>query len=250
EDQLGQRLPGPPDVVGLRQDPGDRGDRRLHRLPDATRLLDRDDGGPVGPARNRHLLLVDEDGGLVDLAAEPDEDVGDDVRVLRVPGQHALERPMILAVQHLAAPRLVGDRDDSVDVRVVGGDVPELLPHELADAGRAVDGREDGDVVARAHAAVSPLVAVEVAHPFGRVVVDRLHVHPDLVLLPELADGQVVNVHVVADPDLLGREADDLAVATDGLADPCRASRDLVAGPDVLAYLDLLRTVLDNRARW
>ena len=43
---------------------------------------------------------------------------------------------------------------------------------------------------------------------------------------------------VVADRDVRGGEADDLAVAAHRLAGPRGATRDLVAGPDVLPHLD------------
>ena len=248
EDQLRQRLPGPPRLVGPGQELRDGLDRRFDRFPDAARLLNRDDGGPVRRSGDRDVLLLDHHRGLVHLAAEADDDVGGDVRVLRVARQHPLERPVVLAEQHLPAPRLVRDRDDAVDVRVVPPDVLEPLSHELAHARRAVDGGDDGDVVARPDAPVRPLEAVEGAHALGRIVVDGLDVDADLVLLLQLADREVLDVDMIAHVDLRGREADDLAVAPDGLADPRRTPCDLVTGPDVLTNLDPAAVVLDDRS--
>ncbi len=48
---------------------------------------------------------------------EPDQDVGRDVRMLGVAGEHALQRQVILAEELGAAAGLVGDGQHAVDVR-------------------------------------------------------------------------------------------------------------------------------------
>src|SRR5262249_61060749 len=102
------------------------------------------------------------------------------------------------------------------DVRVVPGPVAEALFTELAHPRRAVDARDDRDVVARAAAAVLALVAVERAHLLGWVEVDGLDVHADLVAVGvQVADAEILGVDVVADRDVACREADHLAVAPD-----------------------------------
>jgi hypothetical protein len=106
---------------------------------------------------------------------------------------------------------------------------------------RAVDRRQQGDVVARSHPAVGPAVAHEgpalgLRHQLdGAVVLGERVVQLQLALV----DLDVVGVDVVAGRDRLRGEADDLPVATDGVALGDGADRDLVAGRDHLADGDL-----------
>src|SRR5207249_5212101 len=221
----------------------------VHRLPDASRLLDVDDHGLALRMTGRgHALLVDHDRGLMHLAAEADQDVGRHVRVLGIAGEHALEGHVVLAEELGAAAGLVGDRKHAVDVRVIAGHVAELVLDELAHAGRAVDPGDDGHVVARADAPVVSEIAVEVAHARGRVDVDRPDVGADLVLALQIAHGQVLGVDVIAHGDVGGGEADDLPVAPHRLAAAPRMACHLVPGPDVLADLDAPARVLEDGA--
>ena len=246
---LGDRLLRPLGGVRHGQELGDLGRGLLDGLPDAARLLDVDDHRlALGMPGRRHALLVHHDGGLVDLAAEADQDVGGDVGVLGVARQDALERHVVLAEELGAAARLVRDGEDAVDVRVVLRHVAELVLDELADAGRAVDAGDDGDVVARADAPVLALVAVEVAHLVGRVEIHGPHVGADLVLAVKIADGQVLGVDVVAHGDVGGREADHLPVAAHLFPRAPRAPRHLVPRADVLADLDAPARVLEHGA--
>ena len=150
------------------------------------------------------------------------------------------ERVVILPEELRAAPRLVGDRDDAVDVREVALDVPEALPDHLAHARRAVDGRDHRHVVSRPYPPVGTLEPVEVAHLVGGVVVDRPDVDADLVLALVVAHGEVVRVDVLALLDRLRGEADDLTVAADRLSLGAGSAGDLVAGPDVAHHLETL----------
>src|SRR5262249_6198201 len=160
-----------------------------------------------------------------------------------------MQRLMILAEELGAAARLVGDRDDAVDVRVVPRHVPELLLHELADARRAVHRGDDGDVIARADTAVLALETVEEAHLLARVEGHWLDVDADLVAVGgQLADVQVVAVDVVADGDVLRREADDLAVAPNRPTGGYGPAGHLVAGLDVDADGNPGRPVLEHGA--
>src|SRR5437588_12256767 len=97
------------------------------------------------------------------LAAEADEDVGGDVGVLGEAGEGAVELVVVGAVVLHGAAGLVRDGDDAVHVRIlteqVGG--AKALRNVLTRAGGAVDGADDGDVVARAVAAVAAVVAEE-----------------------------------------------------------------------------------------
>jgi hypothetical protein len=170
--------------------------------------------------------------------------------MLRVAGEHALERHVILAEELRAATGLVGDREHTVDVRIVTLHVAEAVLHELAYAGRAVHARDDRDVVARADPAVVALEAVEGAHPLRGMEIDRAHVHPALVAVgAQIADAEVLRVDVVSDRDVARREADHLAVAANGSAGGHRVPGHLVAGLDVLAHLDPVSTILQDRTR-
>src|SRR5262245_43828655 len=251
EHQLRHRLPRPLRVVRPRQELGHFGGCALDGLPDAARLLDVHQVRlALGMPGHRHLLAVDHHDRLVHLAPEPDEDVGGHIRMLGVAGEHALERQMILAEELGATPRLVGDGDDAVDVRVVALDVAELVLHEVTDARGAVHPRDDRHVVARADTAVLPLVAVEVAHRIGGIVLHRKNVDAHLVAVGrELADVQIVAVDVIARGDVTGREADHLSVAPDRLAEAHGAPSDLVAGLDALTHLAAPTDVLQNVAR-
>src|SRR5262249_13978616 len=116
-------------------------------------------------------------------------------------------------------------------------------------ARRAVHGRDDGHVVPRADAAVLALEAVERAHVLARVECDRLDVDADVVAIGgQLPDVQVVAVDMVADGDVPGGEADDLAVAPNGLAGRDRTAGHLVPGLDVDADGDAGQPVFEDRA--
>ena len=151
--------------------------------------------------------------------------------MLGVAGQHPLERHVVLAEELGAAAGLVGDGEDAVDIGIVLLHVAELVLHELAHRGGAVHAGDDGHVVARADAAVLALVAVEVAHLRGGIVIHRPHVHAHLVPVGgQLPDAEVLGVDVVAHRDGLGGEADHLAIAPHRLAGAARVAGDLVPG--------------------
>src|SRR5262249_41452337 len=222
----------------------------LDGLADAAGLLDVDEERlALGVARQRHLLALDHDRRLVHLAAQPDEDVGGDVRVLGIAGQHALQGDVVLAEELGAAPGFVSDGQHAVDVRVVALNIAKLVFDELAHAGRAVDARDDGDVVSRANSAILALVPLEVPHLGRRIHRYRAHVDADFVPIGrQLADVQIVAVHVLSDLDVLGREADHLAIAAHRVAPADVAPGYFVSGFDVLAHLDAAGGVLEDRA--
>ena len=167
----------------------------------------------------------------------------------RVAAEHPHERVVVFPEELGAAPRLVGDGHDPVDVGVVALDVPEALPDELADARRAVDGRDHRHVVPGPHPPVGPLEPLEVAHLGGGVVVDRPDVDADLVLPLVVAHRQVVGVNVLTLRDRLRRETDDLAVPANRFPLGARPARDLVAGADVAQDLDPRPVVIEDRSR-
>ena len=76
----------------------------------------------------------------------------------------------------------------------------------------------------------------------------RLPIATIVDLVAQVADGQVLRVHVIPGGDLGGGEADDLPVAAHRVARAHGAPCDLVAGPDVLPRLDSPVRVLEHRA--
>src|SRR5947207_5053923 len=104
---------------------------------------------------------------LACLAAKAHQDIGGDVRMFGEAGESAVELVVVRAVVLHGAAGLVGYRHHAVHVGVlleeVGG--AELLGDVLAGAGGAVDRADDGDVIARAVAAVAAVVA----HPGARL---------------------------------------------------------------------------------
>ena len=235
--------------IGLREELQHRLGALLHGLPHAARFLDGEDGGlTLRVAGDRHPLPLHHDDGLVDLAAQADQEVGGDVGVLGVARQDALERQVVLAEELGPAAGLVGDRQHAVHVRKVLPHVAELLADELADAGGAVDRRDHRHIVARADPAIPPPVALEGAHLGGRIVVHGPDVGADLVLALELPDRQVVSVDVIALGDGAGGEPDHLAVAPDGDAHGNMPAGNFMPRPDVLTGLDDSPSVLEERA--
>ena len=123
----------------------------------------------------------------------------------------------------------------AVDVRVLGQHLGRKpLGDELRHRGRAVHGRQDADVVARADLAVAAHEAAERAPLRLGYHRDRPHVLPDGVVAGELAHAAIVHMDVLARCDVLGREADDLVELADRLAERDRPRRHLVPGGNAL----------------
>ncbi len=125
--QFRGRLIGPPPRVRRRHQLGDGLDRRVNRLRNPPMFLDVQDPRrgrrPVIPARSgpaeRHKLLgFDQVTRKTNLAPEADQDIRRNIRMRREPGKHALELLMVGPFEGQAAPALVGDREDAVDVRI------------------------------------------------------------------------------------------------------------------------------------
>src|SRR5262249_34169794 len=177
-------------------------------------------------------LVLDQVDGLPRLAAEAHQDVAGHVGVLGEAGQRAVELVVVGAAVLHGAAGLVRDRHHAVHVGVaaqqVGG--TELLGDVLAGAGRAVDGADDGDVVARAVAATAAVVTHKGAR-LGRGRRRRAVAAEGVVAL-EGGGADVVDVDVAAGRDVLAGKADDLAVLGDRLALPDRPQGELVPQAD------------------
>src|SRR5260221_1163267 len=106
------------------------------------------------------------------------------------------------------------------------------LGDEAGGGGRAIDRSQDPQIVARRHPTVrahNPLETstLAIGHVLGPPRIDTKG-----IVAVEIAHRQIVRVDMLAGPDRLGGEAEDLAVFAHRLARRDRAGRDLVAGPD------------------
>src|SRR5262249_26652492 len=150
---------------------------RLHAsldcFSDAAALLDAQDRRrPALPVELHQAqpLALNQVLGLAGFAAQTDEAVGGDVWVPGEAGQAGGELAVVRAVVLHGAALLVADRHHAVHVREVAQQaaLADALGDVLAGVGRAIDGADDRDVVARAVAAVAAVVAVEVTNLLGR----------------------------------------------------------------------------------
>ena len=117
---------------------------------------------PPAAADLHELLIVEQIADRGGFAAEADQHVAADIGMPRDAPHHAIERGMTFAAELHAAAAAVREGHHAVDVRIV----PECLRVEpcrdvLADRGRAIDRRDDGDVVARARFAIGAPIALE-----------------------------------------------------------------------------------------
>ena len=120
-------------------------------------------------------------------------------------------------------PSTFGERGQCLGVDVA----PEVVGDRARRGGRAVHRGQHADVVARGDAAVGADDALE-----GRRLGDvggGQRAGAGVVRAREVAERQVVRVHVLAGRDRLRRAADDLVVAPHGLALGDRTRGDLVA---------------------
>src|SRR5581483_5569595 len=163
-------------------------------------------------------------------------------------GERAVELVVVGAVVLHGAAGLVRDRHDAVHVRILLEEVslPEALGDVLARAGGAVDGADDGDVVARTVAAVAAVVA----HPGARLGPGRWGraVAAEGVVALEIVRRDVMNVDVTADGNVLAGEADDLAVFVNRFAFLDGPQRDFVAHADTRFERDRLAVDLKLRS--
>ncbi len=147
-----------------RQHGRDLAQRRLDRFRRAAAILDREHGRqlPWRRAKLHQSTMLDQVRQRGRLAAQADQQEAADVGMPSKPGQDARELLMVLAAVLQAAAPLVHQRQDAVHVGKVGQQCPiEPLGDVLACRGRAIHGRDHGQVVARGGLAVGPAIALE-----------------------------------------------------------------------------------------
>ena len=94
----------------------------------------------------------------------------------------------------------------------------------------AVDAGNDGDVIARSHAAPRPKEPLERPHLFLGIVLYRPDLSPDFIAAGEIAHGQVVCMNKLAGRDGLAGKANHLAILAHRRVLGQGAHGDLVAG--------------------
>src|SRR5262249_60543014 len=122
----------------------------------------------------------------------------------------------------------VDDRQDAIDVRILvqQSACPHSLRNVLAGAGRAIDGADDGDVIARAVALMlGPIRTAVVALEVTRLrraprVSGAWYFRAEGVVTLEGVGSHIVDVDERPGGDVAGGEADDLAVLQHRLAGP------------------------------
>src|SRR5688572_21337612 len=132
-------------------------------------------------------------------------------------GQRAIEDLVLHSLVLHPAAAAVLDGDDAVDVGKLLEDLLiESIGNVLADGRRAVDGRDNRQIVPRPRFAARPLVAEK------RAPLDRLGGRRDgsrrRVVAGKLAVDQVVRMHPAAGLDAAGRLTNDLAELANELA--------------------------------
>ena len=224
--------------VGLGQHLADHGLGPLDGLPRAAGALHRH-GAEVRPALD--LIGVEQEIDLIDLAAQADHQHAGEIGMAGIAPERALQGGEAVAAIGHAAAGAMGQRDDAIDIAIGRQLVPrEGLGDVVADRGRAVDGREHADEVARACPAALAQEALE-ARPL--VLGDEgrgLDVGAEGIVAGEVPHLDVVGVDVLAGRDVGAGEADDLVVLAHRLAGPDRPGRDLVAGGDPRAAGEIL----------
>ncbi len=173
----------------MRQHFADPGNAGLDRAPEAGDLLNVH-GLEEGPGFDAVGFQQEID--LIDLAAEPDQ-------------------------QHVG-----------VDVGI-GGQLfrPEGLGDHAGCCGRAVDRGQDADVIACPDPAGGAAIALEVALLGGRA--GAVGIDAELIVVPGVAELQIVAVDMFAGGDLLLDKADGLSIFGHWLAGSDGPRRDLVA---------------------
>ncbi len=226
-------------LVRFRQQLLDRLDSGLDGLPEPAILLDRQHQRLVAVERG----VRDHVFRLVCLAAEAEDDVAADIRMIDDTCHRLLEQVEVVRAVMRATPALGREADDPVDVRELVHDrvVAEVIGDAAGRGRGAVHAGEDGDVVACADPAISPAVPHE-RPPLGlRHHLDRLVIRREGVVEIELAlmHLDILRVHMLPGGDIHRGEADDLPVTADLGALRDVTQGDLVPGRDHLRDLQL-----------
>ncbi len=231
---MGRRHALAPRRLGHREQLMHQGDAGLDRGGGAALLLDHQRAQPVA---GRKMLDLEQPVDLVVLAAEPDDQHAADIGMSGIAAERAAQQGQRFAALGDAAARFVGERDDAVDMRISAHHrgVAEALGDQPRHRRRAIDRRQDGDVVARADPAVGAAEAVEARPRFGRHRGQNAPPGADGARGGRRAEGEVVSVDMGAGGDVGGGDANHLGEAADGGAGGNRTQRHLVSARNLLA---------------
>ena len=134
----------------------------------------------------------------------------------------------------------MGECNDTVDVGVFNqclrvNVAAKIVGNRPCHCGRAIDRRQNADVVARSHSTIGAYDAHERFHR-GRGA--AFGIDAECIVPREIAHRHVVDVHVLPRLDGLARKANNLAVAPNRLAHVDMTRSDLVAGGYGLKHLN------------
>ena len=204
-----------------------------NRFPGAAAVLDAERAQQVVFLQ---VLRAEQRTDLIRLAPQPDHQHAGEIGMPGVAAERAAQHVDRLAGAAHAAAGAVRQRDDAIDVRIVGEDAaslaigPEVIRDRAHHGRRTIDRGQNSDVVAGR----DPAIGADYSHERRGLgcVVRGLDLGAERVIAGELAHRQIVQMHLLARPDGPGRKADDLVVALDRLALGDRARGDLVARRD------------------
>ncbi len=187
--------------------------------------------------------------GLAGFAAQADEDVGGHIGVLGKAGQGAVELVVVGPVVLHGAAAFVRDGHHAIDIGKVFQHAAgaHSFGNILAGRGGAVDGTDDGDVIAGAESAIVSIVTHEGA--FFRRRRRRRTIPAKSIVALECRGADVVHVNVLTGFDVPAGKADDLPVLGDRLPLLDGAQGDLVPQADALARCQARTVVLNFQPR-
>ena len=178
----------------------------------------------------------DERRDLILLAAEANEKHADEIGMARVTNQRAAQELHSLAGGVETAAKRMRQGQNAVDARP--GRQPlgaEMVGNGARHGGRAIDGRDHRQVVARADLAVGAAITEEGRARRGEIGRNGRGWSPGAGFAGKFAHPEVVRVHVTAGFNVGQRDTDDLAVAAQRRAFADQARGELVSGRDRVA---------------
>ena len=177
------------------------------------------------------LVILDDELDLVHLAAQADHHISADIRMARNAGQHALQQ-LVRVAGLKGATAFMREGNHAIDVGPVAVEIGPLkaIRDVMRNGGGAINAGDDCQVVARAHPAIRPGIALEKAHLAGGIISDGPGIDAELIIPAKVFHRQVMRVYVFAGGDASIGEANNLAIFPHGCAIADFAKSNLMAG--------------------
>ena len=172
------------------------------------------------------------------LAAQTHQQNAAKIRVARIALQGAHQGGVALIRPRHATARGMGNRHNTVDIaqslEPIG--LFGLLCNKARHRTRAVHRSQNPQIIARAHRPIGAVIALKAARGVGRL--QRHSGGCKVIILPMVGHCDIVDMHMRARCNRLGRCADDLAIAGDRCPLRNRPIGKLVAARDPLGQQD------------